>query len=55
MCDSCASLRIVSASQDDHEKAVIAIAKAARPRSDPVYGNDGPLLRAWGKIDRGRT
>jgi uncharacterized protein YjlB len=42
-------------SQDDHEKAVTAIAKAARPRSDPVYGKDGPLLRAWGKIDRGRT
>ena len=42
-------------SQDDHEKAVTAIAKAARSRSDPVYGKDGPLLRAWGKIDRGRT
>jgi uncharacterized protein YjlB len=42
-------------SQEDHKKAVIAIAKVARPRNDPVYGKDGPLLRAWRKINRGRT
>lgn len=42
-------------SQDDHKRAVTAIAKAARPRSDPVYGKDGPLLQAWRKINRGRT
>jgi uncharacterized protein YjlB len=41
--------------QKDHRKAVTAIAKVARPRSDPVYGKDGPLLRAWLKINRGRT
>jgi uncharacterized protein YjlB len=42
-------------SQEDHKKAVTAIPKVARPRNDPVYGKHGPLLRAWSKINRGRT
>jgi uncharacterized protein YjlB len=42
-------------SQKDHRKALAAIPKVARPRNDPVYGKDGPLLRQWRKIDRART
>ena len=31
----------------DHEKARAAIRKVKRPRADPVYGKDGPLLALW--------
>jgi uncharacterized protein YjlB len=34
-------------SPEDREKALRAIARAARPRKDPVYGKDGPLMRVW--------
>ena len=31
-----------------HDEAVLRrIAAVARPRTDPIYGADGPLLRAW--------
>jgi uncharacterized protein YjlB len=33
--------------KDDHDDAVIAIAETPRPKADPVYGADGPLLRLW--------
>jgi uncharacterized protein YjlB len=42
-------------SQNDRSKAVTAIPRVARPRNDPLYGEDGPLLRAWRKINRRRT
>jgi uncharacterized protein YjlB len=38
--DECTSL-------EDREKALPAIARVARPRKDPVYGRDGPLMRVW--------
>jgi uncharacterized protein YjlB len=34
-------------SSEDHAKAVKSIAKVKRPRKDPVYGKDGPLIKNW--------
>ena len=33
--------------QDQHRSALATIAKVARPRKDPAYGDKGPLLKAW--------
>jgi uncharacterized protein YjlB len=44
----------VCTSPEDRKKALITIPKVARPARDPVYGKDGPLMRAWRKIDRRR-
>ena len=41
-------------SMEDRKKARTSISKTAPPRRDPVYGKDGPLLRAWRKINRAR-
>jgi len=30
-----------------HEQAIRSIEAVPRPRTDPVYGRDGPLLRRW--------
>jgi uncharacterized protein YjlB len=35
------------ANYPDHDRAVKTIPKVARPRKDPVYGGNGPLLRLW--------
>jgi uncharacterized protein YjlB len=35
------------ASVEEHDRARAAIAKVPRPRQDPVYGRNGPLLRLW--------
>jgi uncharacterized protein YjlB len=32
-------------SAENRKKALPAIARVARPREDPVYGKDGPLVR----------
>ena len=40
---------------EDRKKALSSILRTARPRKDPVYGKDGPLLRAWRKISRVRS
>ena len=37
---------------EDRKKALTSIPKTARPRKDPVYGKDGPLLRAWRESNR---
>ena len=34
-------------SREDREKALPAIDLVARPRQDPVYGKDGPLIHIW--------
>jgi len=34
---------------EDRPRALKSIPKAGRPRRDPVYGIDGPLLRLWKK------
>jgi uncharacterized protein YjlB len=34
-------------SVEDHRKALSSIPRTARPRKDPVYGAEGPLLRLW--------
>jgi len=31
----------------DHDRAARAIANTPRPKADPVYGADGPLMRLW--------
>lgn len=36
-------------SVEDRKKALPSIRKTTRPRKDPVYGKDGPLLRVWSK------
>lgn len=41
-------------SMADRKKALISIPKTARPRTDPVYGKSGPLLRAWRAARRRR-
>ncbi|BCG88344.1 cupin [Mesorhizobium sp. 113-3-9] len=35
-------------SKEQHDSAVLKIAKVKRPRNDPVYGANGPLLASWG-------
>ena len=34
-------------SQEDRKKALPAIGRVARPRQDPVYGKEGPLMHIW--------
>lgn len=34
-------------SRTNHQKAIKGIASVPRPQSDPVYGQDGPLLVHW--------
>jgi uncharacterized protein YjlB len=35
------------ATREDHDGAVKAIARTVPPKTDPVYGADGPLIREW--------
>jgi uncharacterized protein YjlB len=37
----------VCTTSEDHERAVKTIPRVGRPRKDPVYGSQGPLLKAW--------
>jgi uncharacterized protein YjlB len=46
--DECTSL-------EDRQKALTAIPRTARPRKDPIYGENGPLLRVWRKINSPRS
>jgi uncharacterized protein YjlB len=46
--DECSSLQ-------DRKKALVSIPKTVRPRKDPLYGKDGPLLRTWRQINRKRN
>ena len=32
---------------EDHARALKTIPKVGRPRKDPVYSSNGPLLSAW--------
>jgi len=34
-------------SSEDRGRALTAIPRTGRPRKDPVYGKNGPLLKAW--------
>ncbi len=36
-------------SKAEHAKAIAAIPNVPLPETDPVYGNDGPLLTLWRK------
>jgi uncharacterized protein YjlB len=42
-------------SRDHREKALPAILRVARPRQDPVYGKDGPLMHIWAPRNRRRS
>jgi uncharacterized protein YjlB len=42
-------------SQQDREKALPAIDRVVRPRQDPVYGKDGPLMHIWLPRSRRRS
>jgi uncharacterized protein YjlB len=37
----------VCTSSEDDERSLRAIPKVGRPRKDPLYGTNGPLLDAW--------
>ena len=39
----------------EHARALVTIPRVARPRKDPVYGGDGPLLELWTTHRRGRA
>jgi uncharacterized protein YjlB len=41
-------------SVEEHARAVKAVRKVARPRSDPVFGSKGPLIELW-QATRSRT
>jgi uncharacterized protein YjlB len=43
--DECTSL-------EDRKKALPAIPRVTRPRKDPVYGKDGPLMGIWRQLNR---
>ena len=43
--DECTSL-------EDRKTALPAIPKVTRPRKDPVYGKDGPLMGIWRQSNR---
>jgi uncharacterized protein YjlB len=32
---------------EEHDRNVKAVRKVGRPRKDPIFGSDGPLLKAW--------
>jgi uncharacterized protein YjlB len=34
---------------DEHARALKTIPKVAKPKSDPVYGKDGPLMELWSR------
>ena len=46
--DECTSLK-------QRKKALSTIPRVARPRKDPVYGKNGPLMRVWRKPNRGHS
>ena len=37
----------VRPSELDHAQAIAEIASVKLPKKDPVYGKDGPLMKAW--------
>ena len=39
-------------SSEDHKRALTTIPKVGRPRKDPVYGAEGPIVDLWKKQGR---
>jgi uncharacterized protein YjlB len=42
-----AKMHVTRPTPDNHEKALKAIPDVALPKSDPVMGADGPLIKLW--------
>jgi uncharacterized protein YjlB len=40
---------------EDRKKALVTIPKVARPRTDPLYGIKGPVMRTWRKPTQRKT
>ena len=40
-------MEVTRATPDNHREALKAIQKVAVPKTDPIYGSDGPLVRLW--------
>ncbi|QDL96269.1 hypothetical protein FLL57_02655 [Rhodopseudomonas palustris] len=43
------TMQVTRPTPENYRKALLTIPKVPRPTTDPVYGQDGPLLRMWGK------
>lgn len=44
-----ADMQITRPTLENHRKALKTIPKVALPKSDPIYGANGPLTKLWGK------
>ncbi len=44
-----ADMQITRPTAENHRKALKTIPKVALPKSDPVYGANGPLIKLWSK------
>lgn len=42
-------MNITRPTKDSHRKALQTIPKVALPKTDPIYGEGGPLVQLWGK------
>jgi uncharacterized protein YjlB len=46
-----AKMQITRPTPDNHAKALMTIPQVKAPKTDPVMGRDGPLVRLWNGLD----